>query len=97
MVKKYRQIKIEGLCHKHVDRMNQKRKKCTGLQKQIIYGPKQKVHSFHCPGTKPDDLGHGLIPIAYDQNGWVEGFCKPEQKIAAVMWHPERTGAPEGD
>ena len=30
-----KQIKIEGLCHKHFDRMNQKRKKCKGLQKKI--------------------------------------------------------------
>ena len=36
-----KQIKIEGLCHKHFDRMNQKRKKCTGLQKQKKYGQKQ--------------------------------------------------------
>lgn len=68
----------------------------TGVGEKI-YGPKQKVNSFHRLGTKPDDLGHGLTPIAYDQNGWVEGFCKPEKRIAAVMWHPERTGAPKGD
>ena len=68
----------------------------TGLGKKF-YGPKQKVNSFHCLGTKLQNLGHGLIPIAHDQNGWVEGFCKPKQKIAAVMWHPERADAPKGD
>ena len=68
----------------------------TGVGEKV-YGSKQKVNSFHSLGTKPNNLGHGVIPIAYDQNGWIEGFCQPQQNIAAVMWHPERNGAPNGD
>ena len=39
--KKSKQIKIEGLCHKHFDRMNQKRKNAQAYRKKIIYGEKQ--------------------------------------------------------
>lgn len=62
-----------------------------------VYRMRRTVNSFHAVGVPSDGLGEGLEPFAHDENGWVEGIRLPERPLAAVMWHPERTGAPEGD
>lgn len=62
-----------------------------------VYGPRQTVNSFHATGVPSDGLGQDLEPFAQDEDGWVEGIRLANRPVAAVMWHPERAGAPEGD
>lgn len=62
-----------------------------------VYGRRQTVNSFHAIGVPSDGLGQGLESFAHDEDGWVEGIRLPDRPLAAIMWHPERAGAPEGD
>jgi N5-(cytidine 5'-diphosphoramidyl)-L-glutamine hydrolase len=59
---------------------------------ESIYGNKNKVNSYHMNGIDPIDLAEGLIPTAFDSDGYVEGFYHDNLTIASVMWHPERKG-----
>jgi putative glutamine amidotransferase len=51
------------------------------------------VNSFHSWAIARDKLGKGLIAIATDTNGNIEGFIHCSKQIAAIMWHPERLDA----
>jgi len=62
-----------------------------------FYGPKAKVNSFHELGIAPEGLGESLIADALDESGLVEAAHHQTLPIAAVMWHPERKEALEGD
>ncbi len=62
-----------------------------------FYGPKAKVNSFHKLGIAPEGLGKSLIADAHDDTGLVEAAHHQTLPIAAVMWHPERNEALEGD
>jgi len=55
------------------------------------------VNSFHHQGVKATDLGTELAAFAHDRDGNVEGLYHRTQPVMGVMWHPERSGAPEGD
>jgi gamma-glutamyl-gamma-aminobutyrate hydrolase PuuD len=48
------------------------------------------VNSFHEFGLKPEQLGNQLSALAMAEDGTVEALSHASQKIAAVMWHPER-------
>lgn len=46
------------------------------------------VNSYHHQAVK--QLGSGLKPMAFSEDGLVEAVYMPEQKfVAAVQWHPE--------
>lgn len=62
-----------------------------------LYGETANVNSFHGQGVPKDGIGDGLQITATDGDGFVEGLCHPVKPLAAVMWHPERPGAPAGD
>lgn len=48
------------------------------------------VNSFHNFGLRPEHLGNQLNALAMAEDGTVEALSHAAQKIAAVMWHPER-------
>lgn len=62
-----------------------------------FYGEGGEVNSYHRLGVRPQDLGASLVATAHDDTGNIEAFQHAELPIAAVMWHPEREGAPAGD
>lgn len=64
---------------------------------RALYGAETTVNSFHALGIGSDDLASGLLAAAADAEGFIEALVDPTQAIAAVMWHPERPGAPEAD
>ena len=64
---------------------------------QGLYGAAAKVNSFHAFGVAPENLGRDLVAVAEDESGMVEAFCHRGKPLAAVMWHPERAGAPAAD
>lgn len=53
-----------------------------------IYGPKMMVNSTHHQAVK--DLGKGLIIVAKDDEGIVEGMRHETLPIISVQFHPER-------
>jgi len=64
---------------------------------QDIYPPVTSVNSFHNLGISNHNLADSLLPMAADIGGCIESFVHPDLQIAAVMWHPERAGAPPQD
>lgn len=62
-----------------------------------IYRDAPDVNSYHGFSVETDGLASGLIAIATDDDGFIEAFCHHEKPVAAVMWHPERGTASEGD
>lgn len=62
-----------------------------------FYGPSARVNSFHRLGVAKEGLGDGLAVAAVDGNGMVEALHHRELPVAAVMWHPERKDALDGD
>jgi N5-(cytidine 5'-diphosphoramidyl)-L-glutamine hydrolase len=62
-----------------------------------LYGEKVEVNSFHTKGIKKDGLANDLVATAIDDENHVEAFCHQSKPVAAVMWHPERDGAPKAD
>lgn len=62
-----------------------------------IYGSSAETNSFHDFGIAPQDLGEDLKVFATDDEGWIEGLCHNSLPFAAVMWHPERPHAVDGD
>jgi len=53
-----------------------------------------EVNSFHQMAVPVDGLGNGLLPLALDGTGNVEGFIHASLPWAGVMWHPEREDRP---
>ncbi len=62
-----------------------------------VYGGQAAVNSYHRLGVAAAGLGKGLTATALDGDGMVEGLVHSAKSIAAVMWHPERDGAPAAD
>lgn len=62
-----------------------------------LYGNKIRVNSFHGLAIPKDGLGEGLVAAAIDAEGCIEAFHLTGKPLAAVMWHPEREGAPDAD
>ena len=52
--------------------------------------PPLEVNSFHDCFIPTQELGKGLTPLAFDENGYIEAFNHKKDKILAIMWHPER-------
>lgn len=49
--------------------------------------PTKQVNSYH--KIKIIDSGR-LLPLAYDDDGFIEAAFLPEHNFLGVMWHPER-------
>ena len=64
---------------------------------QDIYPSCTPVNSYHTQGISRHDLAVNLLPMATDKDQFVESLIHPDFQIAAVMWHPERAGAPPQD
>lgn len=62
-----------------------------------LYGAEAEVNSYHETAIPADGVAPGLIITATDGDGHVEGFRHSDQRVAGVMWHPERKGSLEGD
>ncbi len=62
-----------------------------------LYGANAQVNSYHEQGVTAEDLGEGLSAGGVDEDGFVEALHHRDHPVAAVMWHPERDQAPEGD
>lgn len=62
-----------------------------------IYGKRIEVNSFHDVGVRTEDIGEGLAVTGKSEDGFVEALMMTECFVAAVMWHPERNGAPTED
>lgn len=61
------------------------------------YGAATKVNSYHNICVPADGLAPSLHATATDSAGNIEALRHDELPVAAVMWHPERQGAPAGD
>ena len=64
---------------------------------QRYYGERVMVNSYHNLGIRKEGLAKDLIPAANDCDGNIEASYHNTLPIAAVMWHPERAGAPAAD
>jgi len=62
-----------------------------------IYGTEASVNSFHEMTIPLDGLAEDLIITARDEDGNIEAFHHGTLPVAAIMWHPERRGAPTTD
>ncbi|HUH53943.1 MAG TPA: gamma-glutamyl-gamma-aminobutyrate hydrolase family protein [Microbacteriaceae bacterium] len=52
-----------------------------------IYGENIKVNSYHHQAVK--EPGKGVVPIAWAEDGVIEGFEVEDRPIIGVQWHPE--------
>ncbi|MFA0113365.1 type 1 glutamine amidotransferase [Vibrio sp. 10N.261.46.E11] len=48
------------------------------------------VNSYHSWGITQQGLAEGLMPLAVDDQGYIEAFKHSQYSILAMMWHPER-------
>lgn len=56
-----------------------------------VAGEEWLVNQYHNDGIFLEDLAKGLEPLALDrENGVVEAFTIPGERILALQWHPER-------
>ncbi|MBT5050988.1 MAG: C26 family cysteine hydrolase domain-containing family [Rhodospirillaceae bacterium] len=62
-----------------------------------FYGDQTSVNSYHNLGIEPAGVGASLAIAATDSEGFVEAVEHRDLPLAAIMWHPERTAAPDGD
>jgi gamma-glutamyl-gamma-aminobutyrate hydrolase PuuD len=61
-------------------------------------GQRLAVNSFHDNVIGPDDLAPPLRATAVADDGTVEAFILPGQRLVGIQWHPERPmPAPDGD
>jgi putative glutamine amidotransferase len=61
-----------------------------GTRLSSLLGGREQLHcnSFHHQAIR--DLGHGLMPVAWDEDGLVEGVEHTLHPfLVAVQWHPE--------
>lgn len=61
------------------------------------YGDSARVNSYHNISIPIDGAAAALTITAHDADGNIEAVAHPDKPLAAVMWHPERGGAPDGD
>lgn len=62
-----------------------------------FYGDQTIVNSYHNLGINPGSVGDSLVVKATDTDGFVEAVQHVDLPLAAIMWHPERDAAPQGD
>jgi N5-(cytidine 5'-diphosphoramidyl)-L-glutamine hydrolase len=62
-----------------------------------LYGAETTVNSFHESAVPADGLAHSLVAAGVDEDGNIEALHHTSLPMAAIMWHPERPGAPEAD
>lgn len=56
-----------------------------------VMGEERLVNQYHNDGIFLPDLAPGLEALAVDrENGVVEAFTAPGERILALQWHPER-------
>lgn len=48
------------------------------------------VNSFHESGISQEELSEEFRSLAVCEDGTVEAFYHPSQKVTAILWHPER-------
>ncbi len=53
-----------------------------------LYGPEPMVNSYHHQAV--DQLGQGLIPCQWSEDGVLEGAYLEGRPVWGVQWHPER-------
>ena len=56
----------------------------------VAAGDSGEVNSYHTQAVSEGGLAPPLQSLAVTDDGVVEGVVHPEQRVAAVMWHPER-------
>lgn len=61
------------------------------------YGDEVVVNSYHNTAIPKDGLADQLLIRAEDVDGNIEAVQHRDKPLAAVMWHPERIAAPNGD
>ena len=63
----------------------------TVLDKKFADGVGRiEVNSFHSFGISESGLGNKLVPLALDEQGFIEAALEKEKNFLGVMWHPER-------
>ena len=62
-----------------------------------VYGVETTVNSFHDSAVPADSLARSLVAAGVDEDGNIEALHHPSLPVAAIMWHPERLGAPTAD
>lgn len=62
----------------------------TGAER-IALTDRDEVNSFHGFAVHEDDVGNDLLPIGYAEDGSVEALVHRDRRLAAIMWHPERS------
>ena len=50
----------------------------------------REVNSFHDWGVFKPNLAKDLEVLATHSDGSIEALTHPQEKIAGIMWHPER-------
>lgn len=58
--------------------------------------PAREVNSFHDWGVAPSGTGT-LVPLAVDDDGFVEAVMHPSLPQVGIMWHPERSPSDGAD
>lgn len=70
------------------DFLSHKVKICDEKIEKIFQGKEFYVNTFHHQAIK--NLGKDLLPMAYSDDGLIEGIYSPKYKfLVAVQWHPE--------
>lgn len=62
-----------------------------------LYGADTTVNSFHESAVPVDGLARNLVAAGVDKDGNIEAFHHSSLPMVAIMWHPERQGAPAAD
>ena len=62
-----------------------------------LYNVETTVNSFHESAVPADKLASSLVAAGVDEEGNIEGLHHSSLPVAAIMWHPERAGAPAAD
>lgn len=60
----------------------------------LFNGESFKVNSFHRWGIGGGTVAPRAEIVAMGQSGTVEAFIFPQEKMAGMMWHPERESSP---
>ncbi len=80
-------------CEKHKRYENKDRVHCCDVKKgcflyEVYQSERICVNSAHHQAVK--ELGKGLIPVQYSQEGIIEAFYHESLPVYGVQWHPER-------
>ncbi len=57
---------------------------------KLAFNLPEIVNSYHNYGIPPDMLATPLEALACDKDDRIEAFTHKEEKVTAIMWHPER-------